>query len=101
MRTRVQPLELTEKPGHAYDPSTGEADRQVPGAHWPATLVSVGNSRPVRDPVSQNKVGSFRGITCKVDLFLHIYEYMHVYAHIPIHTYVSAFIQAYATHAHT
>lgn len=55
----------------------------------------------MREPVSQNKVDSFRGITLKVDLFLHVYEYVHVYAHIPIHKCVSAYIQAYATHTCT
>jgi hypothetical protein len=37
------------------NPTPGEMERGVPGAHWPASLTYVMSSRTVNDPISERR----------------------------------------------
>lgn len=73
----------------------GDGERWTIGAHRPAILAYLMNSRPMRDLVSKNKDDGPMGVTTKVSLCLpYPYSYMdtcarvceHVSVHTSIHT---------------
>lgn len=64
VKTEIWPSESTQKKNmlgmkaHAFNPSAEQTKTRSPGVHWPASLAFYGSSRPIRGPVSPNKINA-------------------------------------------
>ena len=65
-------------------PSAGEAEHRntwISGAHWPPSVASMANSRPMRDPVLETGMASAGETTLETELSPYAIAGMHVCMH--------------------
>ena len=66
----------------------GDGDRKISWVHWLASLVKYRSLRPVKDPVSRNKVDGSLGMAARLTPSLtHIHAHLCIFRLICTNTY--------------